>query len=88
MKQLEGFYIPFSKTLDEAANRQLQALCNVLLENLLQGVTEIYPAYTNLYIEYDAKQVSLVKVKAWIRNVSATRISRYFGKKSGFTCAL
>ena len=67
MKQLQGFYIPFSETLDEAANRQLQALCNVLLDNLLQGVTEIYPAYTNLYIEYDAKQVSRDKVEAWIK---------------------
>ena len=80
MKQLEGFYIQFSQTLDEAANRSLQGLCNVLLENLLLGVTELYPAYTNLYIEYDAKQVARQHVETWVKKYQQQGLQEISGR--------
>ncbi len=80
MKQLEGFYISFSTTFDETANRQLQALCQTLVDHLLLGVTELYPAYTNLYIEYDAKQVSRQNVEAWVKQYQQQSLQDISGK--------
>lgn len=77
---LEGFYLTFSESLDEAANLKLQALCMVLLKNLLPGVTEIYPAYTNLYIEYDAQQATRQQVVVWVKKFLAQEHLNLAGK--------
>lgn len=68
MRCLEGFYVPFSDRLDTTANARLHALNNRLLANRLPGVTDLFPAYTNLYVEFDATQVNRSVVKAWVRS--------------------
>jgi KipI family sensor histidine kinase inhibitor len=78
--RLEGFYIQFSEKLDEVANRKLQSLCNVLLDHLLPGVTELYPGYRNLYIEYDAKQVSKTEVETWVQQLQEHDYPETVGK--------
>jgi KipI family sensor histidine kinase inhibitor len=66
--RLEGFYVHFADQLDIEANQKLQALSNRLLQNLLPGVTDLYPAYVNLYVEFDASQVAREAVKTWVRS--------------------
>jgi KipI family sensor histidine kinase inhibitor len=66
--RLEGFYIRFAEQLDIEANQKLQALSNRLLEHPLPGVTDVFPAYVNLYVEFDANQVARETVKTWVRS--------------------
>jgi KipI family sensor histidine kinase inhibitor len=68
VRRLEGFYVPFSDRLDTAANARLHALNSRLLANRLPGVTDLFPAYTNLYVEFDAAQVGRNTVMAWVRS--------------------
>jgi KipI family sensor histidine kinase inhibitor len=65
---LEGFYIQFADQPDVGANQKLQALSHRLLEHLLPGVTDLLPAYVNLYIEFDANQVARESVKTWVKS--------------------
>jgi KipI family sensor histidine kinase inhibitor len=67
MKQLEGVYVQFADRIEPEANVRLHALCKVLLENLILGITDIYPGYINLYTEFDAAVVNRAKVRAWVR---------------------
>ncbi len=67
MKRLEGLYVQFADTIEPDANARLHALCQILLKNLLQGVTDIYPGYVNLYIEFDATVVTRATVRAWVK---------------------
>jgi KipI family sensor histidine kinase inhibitor len=68
MYSLEGFYIQFADQPDVEANQKLQALSHRLLENPLFGVTDLLPAYVNLYIEFDANQVARETVKTWVKS--------------------
>jgi KipI family sensor histidine kinase inhibitor len=66
--QLEGFYVRFADQLDVAANAKLHALSNRLLEHLILGVTDLYPGYVNLFVEFNANQVARNTVKTWVRS--------------------
>jgi KipI family sensor histidine kinase inhibitor len=66
--RLEGFYIRFADQLDIEANQKLQALSNRLLEQPLPGMTDVFPAYVNLYVEFDANQIARETVKTWVRS--------------------
>jgi KipI family sensor histidine kinase inhibitor len=66
--KLEGFYVQFADQLDIGANQKLQSLSNRLLKNPLPGVTDLFPAYVNLYVEFDANQVARETVKTWVRS--------------------
>ena len=68
LHRLEGFYVQFADQLDVEANQKLQALSNRLLENPLPGVTDLFPAYVNLYVEFDANQITREAVKTWVRS--------------------
>jgi KipI family sensor histidine kinase inhibitor len=68
MHRLEGFYVQFADQLDIEANKKLQALGNRLLEHPLAGVTDLFPAYVNLYVEFDANRVARETVKTWVRS--------------------
>jgi KipI family sensor histidine kinase inhibitor len=81
MKELYGFYIQFSETLNEVANAELQSLCATLLNNLLTGVTDLYPGYINLYIEYDTKQVKREAVESWVKKHAQNVQSKTSGKQ-------
>jgi KipI family sensor histidine kinase inhibitor len=67
MKWLEGLYLQFSDKLDPDANARLHALCQTLLEHLIQGVTDIYPGYINLYIEFDSAVTSRTTIQSWAK---------------------
>ena len=58
----------FADQLDVEANQKLQALSNRLLENPLPGVTDLFPAYVNLYVEFDANRIAREAVKTWVRS--------------------
>jgi KipI family sensor histidine kinase inhibitor len=66
MRRLEGLYVQFAKEINVEANIRLHALCNQLLKNLISGITDLYPGYINLYIEFDAALVNQAKVRAWV----------------------
>ncbi len=67
MRRLEGLYIQFAKELEAQANIRLHALCKELLKNLIVGITDLYPGYVNLYVEFDAAIVNRSRVRAWVR---------------------
>ena len=67
MRRLEGFYVAFSAELNRADNLRLHALHRALREELIAGVTDLYPGYVNLYVEYDALQTDRTTVCAWVR---------------------
>ena len=67
MRRLEGFYVAFSADLNRADNRRLHALHRMLRAELIAGVTDLYPGYINLYVEYDALQTDRAAVCAWVR---------------------
>ncbi len=67
MLKLSGFYIPFSQSLDLTANAKMHALASRLRSSLLEGVTDLYPGYINLYIEFDANLTTLETVKSWVK---------------------
>jgi KipI family sensor histidine kinase inhibitor len=66
-RQLEGLYVQFASRLDPEANRRIHALCEILLNHLIPGVTDLYPGYVNLYLEFDAALVSRAGVRAWVK---------------------
>ena len=66
IRQLEGLYVQFSDQLDPEANARIHALTDRLLENPLAGVTDAYPGYINLYVEFDAAIVTRSQVRAWV----------------------
>jgi KipI family sensor histidine kinase inhibitor len=67
MKRLEGLYVQFADRLDPEVNARVHALCKKLLDNLRQGVTDIYPGYINVYIEFDAVITSRSNVRRWVK---------------------
>ncbi len=67
MRQLTGFYVPFSSSLDLESNARMHALAERLRTNLLEGITDLYPGYINLYVEFDANLVARDTVKAWVK---------------------
>lgn len=67
MKQLGGLYVQFADRIEPEANARLHALCQRLLGHLALGVTDIYPGYINLYIEFDAAVVTRNRVRAWVK---------------------
>jgi KipI family sensor histidine kinase inhibitor len=67
MRQLTGFYVPFSSSLDLTANARMHALAERLRANLLEGITDLYPGYINLYIEFDANLLARDTVKTWVK---------------------
>lgn len=65
-----GLYKRFgspSGTLDRAVNAEVQALAKALLAAPLPGVTDLIPAYTTLYVEFDPARVRASEVKTWLR---------------------
>jgi KipI family sensor histidine kinase inhibitor len=71
-KRLEGLYVQFADRIEPQANARLHALCKTLLENLIAGITDIYPGYINLYLEFDAAVVNREKVRAWVKKYLKT----------------
>ncbi len=67
MRFLEGLYVQFSTRLDPEANARLQALCDRLLSDLLAGITDLYPGYVNLYVEFDALVLTRGLVRGWLK---------------------
>jgi KipI family sensor histidine kinase inhibitor len=67
MKRLEGVYIQFSEVIEPTANARLHALARQLLENPFHGVTDVYPGYVNLYVEFDASVVGRKKIQGWVK---------------------
>jgi KipI family sensor histidine kinase inhibitor len=67
MTRLEGFYVQFANEINAEANLRLHALCHRLLKNLIPGVTDLYPGYVNLYVEFDAAVVNIASVRTWVK---------------------
>ncbi|GAA3999332.1 5-oxoprolinase subunit PxpB [Deinococcus rubellus] len=65
--RLEGIYVQFGEVLDRVQNRRLHALHRRLRELVPAGITDLYPGYVNLYVEFDAEQLSHAEVRAWVR---------------------
>jgi KipI family sensor histidine kinase inhibitor len=73
LPRLEGFYVQFADQLDVDANAKLHALSNRLLEQIQLekapiGITDLYPGYVNLFVEFDANRVARETIKSWVRS--------------------
>ncbi|UQN09785.1 5-oxoprolinase subunit PxpB [Deinococcus sp. QL22] len=66
MQRLEGLYVQFCTELDRQQNIRLHALHRRLQGDLLNGVTDLYPGYVNLYIEFDAAVLHRGRVRGWV----------------------
>lgn len=66
--RLKGLYVQFSTQLDPQANARIHGLCERLLAHPLRGVSDLYPGYINLYIEFDETLVQRGRVGAWVRH--------------------
>lgn len=66
MQRLEGLYVQFCTELDRAQNVRLHELHRRLQRDLIDGVTDLYPGYVNLYVEFDAALLSRDTVRGWI----------------------
>ena len=51
-----GVYARLGDRIDLAVNEQIQRLGRRLLDDLAEGVTDVQPSYTTLYVEYDARR--------------------------------
>ncbi|THF85453.1 5-oxoprolinase/urea amidolyase family protein [Deinococcus sp. KSM4-11] len=69
---LEGLYVQFSQELNRVQNRRLHALHHRLREQVPAGVTDLYPGYVNLYVEFDAGRITREQVQGWVREVLGT----------------
>ena len=67
MRRLEGLYVQFSTQLDPLANARIHGLCDRLLADLIPGITDLYPGYVNLYVEFDAALLERSRVQAWVQ---------------------
>ncbi|MCA9835306.1 MAG: 5-oxoprolinase subunit PxpB [Trueperaceae bacterium] len=71
---LQGFYLSFSETIDQEANASLQAFAQSLLEQALEGITDIIPGYRNIFIEYEDSLVTETSVKKWLESVKHAKV--------------
>ncbi len=62
--------VDFGNIIDEAVNRQVNALKRTLLKENIPGLQEMIPAYRSLLIEYDPALISLQELS---RRVEAAR---------------
>lgn len=67
MQRPSGFYIQFAEALDLRQNTRLHALHRRLMADLPGGVTDLYPGYVNLYVDFDEGVISSGAVRAWVR---------------------
>ncbi|CAN5880807.1 5-oxoprolinase subunit PxpB [soil metagenome] len=65
-------YLSFGTGLSREANAAVHAHASALLAQLLPGVTDLLPGYSNLYIEYDAAVLTEAAVLRWAEAVEAT----------------
>ncbi|WP_407542563.1 5-oxoprolinase subunit PxpB (plasmid) [Deinococcus radiomollis] len=62
-----GVYVQFADQIDLAQNVRVHALHRALMADLQEGVTDLYPGYVNLYVDFDGHQTSAEAVRAWVR---------------------
>ncbi len=67
-----SFYVRLSEGLDVAANADGHALVAALLAAPHPALTDIYPAYTTVWIELDLDRGRRDEVEAWVRGALAT----------------
>lgn len=63
-----GCYVRYDDRLDPAENEVIHRLCDRLVASPAPGVTDVYPAYTTLYVEYDADVTTRASVARWVAN--------------------
>ncbi|THF69692.1 5-oxoprolinase subunit PxpB [Deinococcus sp. Arct2-2] len=66
MQRLKGFYVQFCTELDRRQNVRLHALHRRLQQDLIEGITDLYPGYVNLYVEFDAAVLDRETVRGWV----------------------
>ena len=76
----KGFYLRFSEKISLNTNRYIHTLSNTLLANLIEGVTDIIPSYTTLYLEYNTNFLKEEQVKLWLTQCQDNLIEGSFGK--------
>jgi KipI family sensor histidine kinase inhibitor len=61
-----GVYVRFGDQIDPVVNELIQRLARRLLDDLHEGVTDVQPGYTTLYVEYDARRAERASIDAWL----------------------
>ncbi len=67
---LRGFYLSFGSSISKDINAKVHALAGSLLADYPEGITDILPSYTNLYIEFDSTKLSEEELRSWLANVA------------------
>ncbi len=76
----QGFHIHFSEKIDSNTNRYIHALSNTLLANLIEGITDIIPSYTTLYLEYNCNLLEEKRVRSWLTQCQNNLIEDFAGQ--------
>jgi KipI family sensor histidine kinase inhibitor len=61
-----GVYVRFGDQIDPVVNELIQRLARRLLDDLHEGVTDVQPGYTTLYVEYDARRAGRASIDTWL----------------------
>ncbi|ULH14179.1 urea amidolyase family protein (plasmid) [Deinococcus sp. KNUC1210] len=64
---MAGFYVQFSEPQSRRQNLRLLALHRALMADLPDGVSDVSPAYVNLYVEFDDQLLSPAAARAWVQ---------------------
>jgi KipI family sensor histidine kinase inhibitor len=59
-------YLRAGDHVDRHRNNEIHALARWLLGNMLEGVTDLMPGYTNLYLEYDSRRLPEPELLSWV----------------------
>ena len=70
---LRGIYLTFGEGPDRDTNAALHRHAETLRADLLEGVTDIVPGYTTLYLEYDARKLNGRSVRRWAERPDQAR---------------
>ena len=76
-----GVYARLGTRIELAVNEQIQRLGRRLLDDLHEGVTDVQPSYTTLYVEYDARHAERASIEQWM--AGHLEIARAAGGGSG-----
>jgi KipI family sensor histidine kinase inhibitor len=61
-----GLYLRLGTRLDPAENAAIHRLCDRLAASPAPGITDLYPAYTTLFVEYDADATTRAAAAGWV----------------------
>ena len=64
---LNGLYLQFSEQINKQTNASMHTLVKRLLANPPQGLYDVIPGYTNVYLEFDDAFITVERLRAYVQ---------------------